>query len=250
MTSVAPSADAFDVTVVVPTRNERSGIGRFLGSIPDSVKLVVVDSSDDDTVEVIESVRPTTQVISAHLNIPEARQRGAEVSTSRWILFTDADVIFAPDYFTRLAELDVPARVGGIVGVKRTVEGYDRYHRWFLRGQRILHAFDIPAASGSNMLVRRAALTNVGGFDPRLRVNEDSELMFRIARAGWKVPLEPELAVMSFDHRRLELGVGRKLVHGAVRNTALYLGVFEQSIRRSDWGYWQSTTTGPMRSAP
>lgn len=231
---IAPS----NLTVVVPTRNEEQNITRFLQSVPPSVSLVVVDSSTDRTPDMVEQIRPGAEVIRARANIPVARQIGAGAADTEWLLFTDADVVFRPDYFSRLAATSVPGEVGGVVGAKATTSGYHFYHRWFTRGQAALNAFGIPAASGSNMLVRHDVLRSVGGFDPRLSVNEDTELMFRVARSGWDVDFRPDLSVLAFDHRRLELGLARKIAHGAIRNTALWFGWFDQAVRSSDWGYW------------
>ncbi len=231
-----------DVTVVVPTMNEADNIERFLDSVPNALPLVVVDSSDDATPEIIESIRPDARVVRAKANIPVARQLGAEAAETDWLLFTDADVILASDYLDRLGRVPLQENLGGVVGAKATVDGYTIYHRWFIRGQAALSVLGIPAASGSNMLVRRNALLGVGGFDARLSVNEDTEVMFRIKKAGWTVGFDPGLSVLSFDHRRLELGLARKVAHGAVRNTALWVGVLEDEVRRSDWGYWKSQT--------
>ena len=227
-----------DLTVIVPTLNEAENIVRFLNSVPPDVAMVIVDSSDDDTADIIAETRPSTRVIRARANIPVARQIGGHASSTRWLLFTDADVVFAPDYFTALEQLDLPDRAGGVVGTKSTADGFDLYHRWFVRGQGLLAAFGIPAASGSNMLLSADALEHVGGFDPALSVNEDTEVMFRIKRHGYPVAFSPRLTVRSFDHRRLEAGLARKVLHGAIRNTALYLGLFPERVRRSDWGYW------------
>ncbi len=233
-----------DLTVVVPTRNEEGNIRPFLDSVPPSVGLIVVDSSQDGTPELIEAIRPAnTLVVRAKANIPEARQLGAELAHTNWLLFTDADVIFPPEYFENLAGLAIGPAVGGIVGAKSTVDGFDRYHRWFLRGQRFLNAFGVPSATGSNMLVTRSALASVGGFDEQLTVNEDTELMFRITKAGYDVSFVPGLAVLATDHRRLEAGCARKMIHGALRNTALWFGFFGPQIRNSDWGYWKSRPT-------
>lgn len=235
-----------ELTVIVPTRNEEHNISSFLGSLPDGLRLIVVDSSEDRTPEIIAREKPSSSVIRASLNIPEARQLGAELAETPWLLFTDADVIFPPDYFERLDRIDCGPSVGGIVGSKSTVEGFDAYHRWFVRGQAVLQAFGVPAATGSNMLVRRSALRAVGGFDRRLSVNEDTELMFRIAKAGYAVDFQPGLSVLATDHRRLEAGLARKIAHGAVRNSALWFGVLGPQVRSGDWGYWGSR----HRSAP
>lgn len=230
-----------DVTVIVPTLNESANIRRFLSALPPEIALIVVDSSDDETPDLIEAQRPErTRVIRTKANIPVARQLGAATASTTWLLFTDADVRFTPGYFKALGSEPVGAAVAGLVGSKGTEDGFPLYHRWFVRGQAILMSFGIPAATGSNMLVRADALDHVGGFDSELSVNEDTELMFRIARAGYRVDFRPDLTVQSFDHRRLEAGLIRKIAHGALRNTALYLGLFDRRVRSTDGGYWSS----------
>lgn len=232
-----------DITIIVPTKNEATNIERFLASVPPAISMVVIDSSDDATPQIIERFRPETRVVRARANIPVARQLGAEMVRTEWLLCTDADVMFAPDYFEHLARFQARPEDGGIVGTKGSVDGFDTYHRWFRRGQRLLGTIGIPAATGSNMLVRTDSLHAVGGFDLSLSVNEDTELMFRVKRSGYAVRFDPDLAVLSFDHRRLEKGLARKVVHGAVRNTALYLGLFDRRVRAGDWGYWSEASS-------
>lgn len=225
--------------MIAPTMNEADNIERFLRSIPAEIAVVIVDSSTDATPELIAAIRPSATVVRANANIPTARQIGSGVAATRWLLFADADVTFAPGYFDELDRLVMPPHVGGVVGTKSSADGFDTYHRWFVRGQRWLTAIGVPAASGSNMLVSAVALERVGGFDPALSVNEDTELMFRVRKAGHAVVFAGELTVQAFDHRRLEAGLVHKVLHGAVRNTALYLGVFPERVRGSDWGYWK-----------
>ena len=239
-----------DITVVVPTKNEAENIERFLNSLPPTLELVVVDSSDDHTPHIVEAQRPRwTTVIWARANIPVARQIGSATATTRWLLFTDADVTFAPSYFERLTQIPVDASTAGIVGVKGSGDGFRLYYRWFVRGQAALMGLGIPAATGSNMLVAREVLHAVGGFDPDLSVNEDTELMFRVARSGHRVVFRPDLSVRAFDDRRLELGIAHKIIHGAVRNTALYLGIFPERLRSGDWGYWSRSIEASERAS-
>ena len=52
-------------------------------------------------------------------------------------------------------------------------------------------------------------------------------------------------ALQAFDHRRLEAGLARKVAHGAIRNTCLYLGIYERRVRSGDWGYWRDAARNP-----
>ena len=226
-----------EVTVILPTKNEADNIVSFLDSVPAKVRLIVVDASTDGTRQIILDHRPDhTRVLADPGNIPRARQIGSDHAETEWLLYTDADVSFSPSYWDVLREL--PEHLGGICGAKRSVDAYRRYYQWFVRGQRMATFVGIPAATGSNMLVSRKAFLDTGGFNLRLSCNEDSELMWRVRRAGHTVWMIPELEVFELNHRRLEKGAMRKTMHTLGRCVALWLGILPARLQERDWGYW------------
>ncbi len=227
------------ISVVIPTRNEERNIVAFLATLHPAVELVVVDASDDHTDQLIMAIRPVrTTVIRSRAGIARARQIGAEVAQGRWIVFSDADVGFEPGYFSFLAQ-----HISGdaFYGPKYSTATYRRYSQLFNASQWAFHRLGIPAASGSNMGLRREVFERVGGFRLDLPVNEDTELMMRVQRWGFRVDYIPELAVRSLDDRRLAHGVARKIVHSLSRNTLLFVSGYIPIPRRwlcHDWGYW------------
>ncbi|MBK1724892.1 glycosyltransferase family 2 protein [Thiocystis violacea] len=226
-----------DVTLVLATRDEAHNIRRFLSSVPTELALVVVDASRDETPELIGRLRPErTLVLREPGNVTRARQRGTEVARSPWLLFSDADVEFAADYFARLTALDETAVY---YGPKLSRNRFRTYYKAFAMGQALCQACGVPAASGSNLLVPRKALSAVGGFDLNLSCNEDSDLVWRIRRAGIPARYRPDLVVYATDHRRIEAGRVRKTLHSILRCLFLYSGLMPQRWRRLDWGYWQ-----------
>lgn len=225
-----------DLTVVLPTRNEAANIRPFLDSIPPAVSLVVVDASDDATPAIIEEERPErTTVLRRPGGIALARQLGAEAASTTWLIFTDADVEFPFGYFETLC---LAGRCDAFYGPKLSLTEYTGYYRFIAHGQQLCHWCGIPAATGSNMCIRREALLAVGGFDPCLPCNEDSEVMWRLKRSGFNVTYMPELAVYARDHRRLHRGVIRKTMHSVARCVLLYTDLMPSRWRTSDWGYW------------
>jgi cellulose synthase/poly-beta-1,6-N-acetylglucosamine synthase-like glycosyltransferase len=118
------------------------------------------------------------------------------------------------------------------------LDDHQRYYRWIARAQYLSDRLGLPAASGSNLLIRRAALQRSGGFDPRLSVNEDSEIVWRIKRLGLRVAFTFDLVVYARDHRRLQRGTLRKTLHSIVRCGLLYLNWMPERWRSHDWGYW------------
>jgi GT2 family glycosyltransferase len=238
--------DPKEITVIVPTKNEAHNILPFLQSLPPAFSLVVVDASEDATPELVENARQErTQVLREPVNVTEARQLGARAAQTEWLLFTDADVFFAPDYLEKLRAYNAhthgvrPRRECDVLyGPKLSAGEFRRYYRWFASGQGVAHRLGIPAASGSNLLVRASAFWACGGFDLRLTCNEDSEIAWRIERQGYKVCFAPDLVVYAHDHRRLYRGTLRKTAHSVIRCLLLYLGLVPNKWRSHDWGYW------------
>lgn len=225
-----------EITVVLPTRNEAVNIPAFLGSLPSTLPLVVVDASTDDTAVLIHTLRPNNTTLIPHPgNVTLARQLGAETATTPWLLFTDADVSFHPEYFARVKRYQAH---DAVYGPKCSLGEYGRYYQWFSRGQRIVHWLGIPAASGSNLLMRRTVFQKIGGFDLDLPVNEDSEIAWRIKRRGYDIAFAPDLLVYEHDHRRLRNGRFRKTLHSLFRCALLFTGLMPQKWRQHDWGYW------------
>lgn len=236
-----------DLTIVVPTKDEADNIGPFLSSIDDRVHLIVVDASTDDTRDRVRAARPAlTIVIEDQGTIPEARQIGLETAQTEWVLFTDADISFGHDYWAAWQALDAGPEVGAIQGGKFSADDrYRTYYRLFSFGIRAMAWLTVPAGSGSNMIHRRRALRDAGGFDPRLTANEDIYALWSVRKAGWRVIYASGLKVYERDHRRLDQGRLKKTMHGWVRSLMLFTGVGGDRVRQSDWGYWAEDEAPP-----
>ena len=98
------------LSVVVPARDEGAAIRRALGSLlaqdyPELELIVVDDRSSDATGEVLRDLATKDRRLVA-LRVEElpagwlgknhALWRGADHASGEWLLFTDADVVFAP----------------------------------------------------------------------------------------------------------------------------------------------------------
>jgi glycosyltransferase involved in cell wall biosynthesis len=233
--------DVKDITITVPVKNERQNIVPFLKSLPQEIHLIVVDASEDKTCELIRQTRPdNTRILHEHSTIAAARQKGASAANTEWLLFTDADMVFADDYFEQLRQITLPAQYGGIVGAKCSRDRYRRYYRLFSLWLRLICFLGIPAASGSNMLIRRRAFYAAGGFEQALTCNEDSLMMWKVSRCGYRVAYCGQLKVYEIDHRRLDKGMIRKTLHSILRCILLFSGLLPQKYRNNDWGYWNS----------
>jgi colanic acid/amylovoran biosynthesis glycosyltransferase len=136
-----------------------------------------------------------------------ARNVGAEHASGEWLLFTDADCRPAPslvdDFFREPVAADTGALAGRIVPA---AEQEAPMARW-ARSRGVLsqeHAIDLPggpAAATANLLVRRNAWAQVGGFQEGTGLaGTDHEFCWRVADAGWRIEFRPE-AVVEHLHR-------------------------------------------------
>ncbi len=230
-----------EITIILPTRNETQNIRKLLKSVPDSVNLIVVDASDDATPDIVSSIRPHyTTVIRHPGTVTEAGKIGADKAATPWLLFTDADIVFHDQYFGNLAKFE---HYDLIYGPKLSLGCYKIYYRWFAYGQYLIHLLGVPAASGSNCLVRNHAYEESGGFDLKLTCNEDSEFARRVKQTGYKAAYEFDLIVYAGDHRRPDRGMIKKTLHSIARCTALYFDIIPDKLRGYDWGYWSGYNT-------
>ncbi len=130
--------------------------------------------------------------------------------------------------------------MGAIQGAKLSADDrYRTYYKLFSFGIRVMAWLTIPAGSGSNMIHRRGALLDAGGFDPALTANEDIYALWSVRKAGWRVVYAGGLKVYERDHRRLDQGRFKKTLHGWVRPLMLFTGLGGDRVRRSSWGYWK-----------
>jgi glycosyltransferase involved in cell wall biosynthesis len=235
-----PATPLDQVCLIVPTKDERQNLPGLLQTIPPEVELLLCDASTDGTGELALRIRPrNTRVILAPGTIAAARQLGAEQTARKLLVFSDADVTFAEDYFARLV---VPGTWDAVCGAKLSLGDFKRYYRLVCTAQQLTFRLTgVATASGSNMVISRAAFTQLGGFRPELPCNEDTELFLRAQRLGLRVRFDPQLIVWAHDHRRLRRGLLVKSLHSLSRNLMIYATCRRRrlpDLLKHDWAYW------------
>lgn len=114
--ALAPQPQIFPrVSVIVPAKNESKKIHDSLRSLlaqdyPNLELIVINDRSDDETGEIINSLAKEdarlkvihiTELPHGWLGKNHANQRGAELASGDYLLFTDADILFAPEALSK-----------------------------------------------------------------------------------------------------------------------------------------------------
>jgi GT2 family glycosyltransferase len=126
-----------------------------------------------------------------------ARNAGARRATRDWILFLDADCRprqgLLEAYFSAPVDGQVGALVGELVAAPGGTSLAARYGatRNFLGQQAHLGHGYLPRAAAANLLVRRSAFEQVGGFFEGVRAAEDTDFTWRLQGAGWRLEGRP-----------------------------------------------------------
>ena len=186
------------VAVVIATRNrgpELLGTLARLGALHEQPPIVVVDNgSTDGTAELVRAYYPGVQVVGLRRNRgAAARTIGARLVDSPYVAFSDDDSWWAPGALSRAADLldrhprlaVLAARV--LIGPE---ERLDPVCREMARSP-LPAAADLPGPSvlgfiACGAVVRRTAFLEVGGFDVRLGVGGEEELLaVDLAARGW-----------------------------------------------------------------
>ena len=131
-----------------------------------------------------------------------ARNAGAERAGNDWILFLDADTRAPAElldaYFAAAPPGDdVAALAGEVVASGAATSVAERYGaaRGFLsQAAHLAHPYR-PRAVAANLLVRRAAFWQIGGFYEGVRAAEDTDFSWRLQQAGWRLELRPDARV-------------------------------------------------------
>jgi glycosyltransferase involved in cell wall biosynthesis len=226
------------VCVIIPAYNAEKTIQETIASVlnqtfTDFELLVINDGSQDKTLEVIESIFDTRLKVFSYPNggVSVARNRGIAKATGELIAFLDADDVWTAD--------KLEAQVKALQSNPQAAVAYswtdyiDELGQFLYPGKHPSETGDVYAKllvsnfleHGSNYLIRRDALKQVGGFDESLFGPEDWDLAIRLA-ANYHfvvVPCPQILYRMSINSVSINIS----------RQEAQCLKVIEQSFKQA-----------------
>jgi len=185
------------ITIVVPCKNEENYIHHLLDALREqnigNTRVIIADCSTDTTRQVIQdnSAGLNVEIIDGG-PVSLAKNNGARLVTTPYILFIDADVRFFKPTVIQDAVAAIESKNLDLIGLK--IKCYDRDPRaklGFIIFNTINHAMKYfsPFAVGAFMLTRRDRFEEFGGFPENFSTSEDyflsrkySPRKFRIIR--------------------------------------------------------------------
>lgn len=203
------------VSVVVPFRGAEDAASRLrqtLGALALAAgdEVIVADNTDDGIAGLI--LAPVARVVraAAEPSSYHARNAGAHAAQNSWLLFLDADCTAPADllerYFAEPVPDDCGILAGGIDGAADQRGLLARYtcDRGFFDGERGIGANGTDeggAAPTANLMIRRGAFDELGGFVEGIRSAGDFDFCWRAQVAGWRLLRRREARV---QHRHRE----------------------------------------------
>jgi glycosyltransferase involved in cell wall biosynthesis len=219
--------DQVIISFVVPAYNEEKNLGKTLAAIVGEIagsgctaEVIVVDNASTDATAAVANSFPNVIVVhEPDKGLVQARRAGFQRATGMLVANVDADTIVTPGWLNRVLEefrrhpglvalsgpyiyYDVPKRTRAAVRAFY-VMGYGFYvlNRFVLRVGSMLQ--------GGNFVVRRAALEEIGGYNPLFSFyGEDTDLARRLNAVG-SVKFTFGLPALSSGRRLLEEGLLR-----------------------------------------
>ena len=170
------------ITIVVPCKNEENYIANLLVHLRwqkdiGNTRIIIADCSTDNTREIIQAAKGELNVeVIEGGPVSFAKNAGAKLVTTPYILFIDADVRFFKDNVIQDAVDEIESRNLDLIGLN--IKCYDND----LRAQigfvifnfvNNIMKYKVPFAVGAFMLTRRDRFEEFGGFAEKYGTSED-----------------------------------------------------------------------------
>ena len=197
------SVPASLVSIVIPTRNYADYVGQAIrsglhqGYQPVEI-LVVDDGSADDTPAVLREFEGAIQVVRlGGLGVSAARNAKLAQAHGEYVVFLDAhDLLVSGGVAAQVARFDHRPDIDAVFGEWYT---YDVQAGTISRNHSFLKDDDVLShllrtnivATPSAMMLRRTAVSALGGFDASLSFAADWEMWLPLAKRGCRFARGP-----------------------------------------------------------
>lgn len=194
------------ISVIIPVRDAEAHLARCLGTLQQSSVqpaevIVVDDGSLDGSAAVAERMEARVLRLPANRGPAAARNAGAKEARQPVILFLDADVMVHRETIERVENSMCDSAIGALFGAYDAapaaaglISQYRNLLHHYTHSTASRNAWTFWAGCGA---IRRELFLSFGGFDETYSQPsiEDIELGTRLAQAGVKILVVPEIQV-------------------------------------------------------
>lgn len=217
-----------DVTVVIPVRDNLSGVRRLVGALR-GLRVVVVDDGSRMPLQSADFVGAHCDVEVLRHSVSRgpaaARNTGLRAATTDFVAFLDSDVVPRRGWLEALlghfcdpTVALVAPRIIGLNSQDTLVARYEAVRSSLDLGQReapVVPYGTVSYVPSAAIICRRSALTELGGFDEAMHCGEDVDLCWRLVESGARLRYEP-IALVAHEHRTsVRDWLGRKAFYGS-----------------------------------
>lgn len=197
------------VSIIIPVYNGAHTIEACLDSLraqegldePPEI-IVVDDGSTDGTPEVVKRYEGVRLLHQENAGAGPARNTGTAVAQGDYLLYTDADCVAAPDWAASIIKGFLDDDIALVMGRTTTCHGLENIYAKTQAG-RDLCGHDKPGPTdrcNSNNMAMRPQHAKMLPFDKALRRGQDSDIGWRVWRAGLRMHYWPDAII---DHRHV-----------------------------------------------
>ena len=204
-----------DLSVIIVSYNTVDFLGRCLNSVASQSnvtwEVIVVDNcSQDGSPDFLRKKFPWVKLIANDRNFgfSQANNQALKICKGRYVYYLNPDTEVQPNAFRKMVDFMDSHPEVGLAGTRLiypdgslqpSVENRypgQRYTKNELKGLK----GDIAWVLGASMIVRRALIRTLEGFDEHFFLyGEDLDLCLRIRRAGWRIGHIPEAEVIHWE---------------------------------------------------
>lgn len=225
------------VTIMIPAHNEGLVIKDTLERVLDLnyprrlIQIIVInDNSSDNTDEEIKKVKAnnpdrrikviTTNEITGGKGKANALNLALEQALGEWIFVLDADA--APEANTLkflITKSFEDKRYGAVFGRNKARNRNRNFltkciNLELVASQRILnpgkwHLFKLGQIPGTNFIINRTILEQLGGWDPRA-ITEDTDLGFSLMKKGYLIAYESRAEAYQQEPEKLSVYINQR----------------------------------------
>jgi GT2 family glycosyltransferase/glycosyltransferase involved in cell wall biosynthesis len=219
-----PAHKEVEVSVIIPVFNQLPFTHACLASLqtvqerPSFEVIIVDDCSRDDTAKLVPQIRGIIYLRNeTNSGFIASCNRGAEKARGKYLFFLNNDTIVKDDWLSALMDTFAEEPQAGVVGSKlvypdgrlqeaggiiwRDASGWNFGKSDDPEKPEYNYLREVDYCSAAALMIPKSLFHSVGGFDSRYApaYYEDTDLSFKVRRAGYKVLYQPLSEVIHYE---------------------------------------------------